>query len=241
MFYKYETHLHTSEVSKCGASTAAEMVRAHKEAGYSGVVVTDHFINGNSGVPRHLSWQEQMEYYARGYEAAKVEGDKLGLDVFFGLEYTNNPYGDDYLIYNINKEFLLNHPYHTELPLEEYFKLVHEHGGFIIHAHPYRTADYILYDPDPKVDLIDGVEVVNGGSDTAHNHNYKAWELARANPHLIRITGTDIHHIQDAGTAGIAFEYPIKSMQHLVEALKAGHAYLIIDGKVRDKEGNPLE
>ncbi len=241
MFYRYETHLHTSEVSKCGASTAVEMVRAHKAAGYAGIVVTDHFINGNCVVPSHLSWQEQIELFTRGYEAAKAEGDKVGLDVFFGIEYPNNPYGEDYLIYNVDKEFLLNHPQQTELPFEEYCKLVHEHGGLIIHAHPYRTADYILYDPNPKVHLIDGVEVVNGVSDSEHNHNHKAWELARANPHLIRIAGTDIHHIEKAGTAGIAFEYRIDSIQHFVDALKSGDAYLIIDGKVTDKEGNPVD
>ena len=44
MFYKYETHLHTSEVSKCAYNTGAEMVRAYKKAGYTGIFVTDHFL-----------------------------------------------------------------------------------------------------------------------------------------------------------------------------------------------------
>ena len=44
MFYKYETHLHTSEVSKCARSTGAEMARAFNKAGYAGIFVTDHFL-----------------------------------------------------------------------------------------------------------------------------------------------------------------------------------------------------
>jgi hypothetical protein len=241
MFYRYETHLHTSETSKCGTSTAVEMVRAHKAAGYTGIIVTDHFVNANCTVPKHLPWDKQMELFTRGYEHAKAEGDQIGLDVFFGWEYPNNPYGEDYLTYNLDPQFLPDHPDLTELPFEEYCRLVHENGGLIIQAHPYRTAFYILYDPDPKVHLIDGVEVNNGESDADYNHNHKAWELARANPRLIRTSGTDIHKTERAGIAGVAFRYRIESSQHFVDAMKSGDAYLIIDGKITDREGNRVE
>ena len=53
MFYKYETHLHTSEVSKCAHNTGAEMARAYKKAGYTGIFVTDHFFNGNCAIPEN--------------------------------------------------------------------------------------------------------------------------------------------------------------------------------------------
>ena len=42
--YKYETHVHTKEGSACASGTGQEMVRAHIEAGYSGMIVTDHFF-----------------------------------------------------------------------------------------------------------------------------------------------------------------------------------------------------
>ena len=51
MSYKYETHMHTAEASACATSTGAEMARAHKEAGYTGIFITDHFFNGNTTVP----------------------------------------------------------------------------------------------------------------------------------------------------------------------------------------------
>ena len=41
--FKTETHLHTSEVSRCGQVSAAEMIELYKEAGYSTVFVSDHF------------------------------------------------------------------------------------------------------------------------------------------------------------------------------------------------------
>ena len=45
--YVYETHLHTKLGSACGKNTGKEMAIAHKEAGYAGIIVTDHFFYGN--------------------------------------------------------------------------------------------------------------------------------------------------------------------------------------------------
>ena len=39
MLYKYETHCHTSQVSRCAKSTGAEMARKYKEIGYTGIIV----------------------------------------------------------------------------------------------------------------------------------------------------------------------------------------------------------
>ena len=56
--YKYETHLHTKEASACASSTGAEMARAYQAAGYAGIIVTDHFFNGNTAVPANLPWEK---------------------------------------------------------------------------------------------------------------------------------------------------------------------------------------
>ena len=87
MGYKYETHMHTAESSACGRFCAREMVQAYKAAGYAGIFVTDHFFNGNCTVDRRLPWADKVELFCKGYENAKAEGDKIGLDVFFGFEY----------------------------------------------------------------------------------------------------------------------------------------------------------
>ena len=107
MPYRYETHLHTAEGSKCATASGAEMARAHREKGYTGIFVTDHFFNGNTAVPRDLPWRERVELFCRGYENAREEGAKIGLDVFFGFEYGYQ--GADFLVYNLNKQWLLAH------------------------------------------------------------------------------------------------------------------------------------
>ncbi len=57
--FKYETHTHTSEVSKCSRITAVELVRFYKRCGFSGICITDHFLNGNTLVPKQLPWAEK--------------------------------------------------------------------------------------------------------------------------------------------------------------------------------------
>ena len=107
MRYRYETHLHTCEGSACASASGAEMARIHKELGYTGIFVTDHFFNGNTAVPRDLPWRERVELFCLGYEHAREEGEKIGLDVFFGFEY--GVHAADFLVYNLDKKWLLQH------------------------------------------------------------------------------------------------------------------------------------
>ena len=46
--FKYETHCHTNEASKCARWSGEECVKHYKRLGYDGIFVTDHFFNGSS-------------------------------------------------------------------------------------------------------------------------------------------------------------------------------------------------
>ena len=63
MSYLYETHLHTSPVSKCAGATAAESLAFYKSLGYAGVFITNHFIDGNINCSRSLSYEEKISFY----------------------------------------------------------------------------------------------------------------------------------------------------------------------------------
>ena len=82
-----------------------------------------------------------LERFRRGYDAAKEMGDKIGLDVFFGWEAGYQ--GTEFLIYGLSPEWMLAHPQLRGASVEEQFALVHEGGGLIIHAHPFREEYYI--------------------------------------------------------------------------------------------------
>lgn len=219
--YRYETHLHTTEASACALLSAEEQVRTYKEAGYTGIIVTDHFFNGNSSVPANLPWEERVDLFCRGYENAKAEGDKIGLSVFFGWEA--NFKCTEFLIYGLDKAWLKSHPDMLAWSIEEQYQQVHESGGFVVHAHPYRMRPYI-----EKVrlfpDCIDAVEVYNIGN---RNEEFDKKALAYARKHKLPMTaGTDSHGYEKC-RSGVAFGHKIVDSKDLIDCLKSGKCELM--------------
>lgn len=228
--YRYETHLHTMEGSACARNTAEEMVYAYKEAGYTGIMVTDHFYRGNTAVDRNCSWEDWVEAYCKGYENAKAAGDNIGLQVFFGWEESHQ--GTDFLIYGLDKEWLKKHPELREVTIEEQYDLVHRAGGMVIHAHPYREASYI---PEIRLfpDSVDGVEVYNAShfgrvpeESGRSTYDRKAWEYA-ANYNLPCTGGSDIHST-NLVFGGMAFTRKLTDVKDYMQA-------------VLKREGKPMD
>lgn len=242
--YLYETHLHTSESSACARSTGAEMARACKDYGYTGIFVTDHNWGGNTATDRSLPWDEWVDTFALGYEHAKAEGDRIGLDVFFGYEAGYR--GTEFLIYGIDPKWMKAHPQLLEATVEEQYALVHEAGGMVIHAHPYREEFYI---PEIRLypEYVDGVEGVNAThsnpESTGHNHpEYDGKAIAYAREHNFPMSaGSDIHGIHLFG-GGVAFKRKLVSEADYVHAILTGEDYVLTDGaKWYDKHGNVIE
>lgn len=161
MAFLYETHMHTCQGSACGSSTGAEHARAYKQLGYTGIIITDHFFRGNTAVPRDLPWEQRINWFCSGYEDALQEGRRIGLDVFFGWE--QNFHGDEYLIYGLDKAWLLAHPEMEHWTRQQQFDEVTRWGGCVIQAHPFRDRGYI-----PAIRLgrqfCHGIEVSNAGN-----------------------------------------------------------------------------
>ena len=225
MPYKYETHMHTAEGSACASATGAEMARAHKEKGWSGIFVTDHFFNGNSAVPRELPWRERVELFCKGYENALEEGKRIGLDVFFGFEYCYQ--AADFLVYNLDKQWLLEHEDVDRWSPREAFAQMREDGGFIVHAHPFRERDYInhihLFPRD-----VDGVEAVNGGQIQYPEMNERAALYAKMYD-LPVTAGSDSHHLSALFGSGVETQEPILKPLDYLRLMKAGELKLLGD------------
>ena len=185
--YLIETHLHTKEGSACGAATGEEQAIARKADGYDTIIVTDHFYRGNTAPSRDLPWEEYVNQFCRGYENAKKVGDEIGLTVLFGLE--DNFHGAEFLIYGISKEWLLAHPEMIHWsPREEYLH-IHNAGGYVVQAHPFRERDYLegiaVY---PK--HIDAVEAINSSQSKLMN-DHALW-FAKEYDFPVS-AGSDIH------------------------------------------------
>ena len=214
--YKYDTHVHTAEASGCATASGAEQARRYKELGYDGIIITDHFFNGNSAIHNYYDWYDRVRQFCKGYENAKAEGDKIGLKVFFGLEYSY--FGTDLLTYGIDKDWLYQNDNIMDVSVYEYIKRVHDAGGIIVHAHPFREADYIKeIKLMPK--WVDGVEIYNTGN---HYIDEKFNERAKwyAEQYNLPITaGTDNHHLTTDKISGISTEQPLESIEDYIDAV----------------------
>jgi len=219
--YKYETHTHTSEVSKCSKITAEELVRFYKICGFSGICITDHFLNGNTIVPHELQWAERIELFCLGYEKAYTEGKRVGIEVYFGWEYSY--LGTDFLTYGLGKKWLLDHPDLLSLSVNEYCDLVHESGGFIVHAHPFCEADYIsMIRLFPR--KVDAIEVLNACRSDFQN---KCADEYADNYNLLKVAGSDNHKGRLDRLCGIQLKKRLKCVNDMINAIKNGNTDII--------------
>lgn len=227
MLYRYETHCHSSQCSKCAHSTAQELVSAYKAAGYAGLVLTDHFIHGNTCVDPSLPWNERMNRYYNAYLDARTEGKKLDFDVIFGLEHAYGG-GQEVLCFGIDLAFLLDNPDIPQLSIGEFAARVHGYGGVLIQAHPYRFGGWEV---PVRMDIVDGLEIFNAGNDPSKNR--MALEKAQEQP-CILTSGADTHYKGESriGQAGIALPYRVRDGKELVAALKKGDHRCIINGEI---------
>lgn len=217
--YLYETHCHCSQCSACGRSTSRELVRGYKAAGYAGLVLTDHFIFGNTAVDRSLPWEEQMRCFYNAYLEAKEEGEKLDFDVIFAIEHAYGA-GKEVLLYGIDLAFLLKNSDLPRISFEELTRRVRDYGGVVIMAHPYRDRSYVDMSVQPREELLDGIELYNACNDPGED--LQAMALAKRNPHYILTSGGDIHYSADhrIGAAGLWFDSRIHDEKELAAALK---------------------
>ena len=215
--YKYETHLHTSPVSKCAKSTVKEMLLFYKKLGYDGVFVTNHFIDGNCACDRSASYEDQIKFYFSDYEAAKALENEVGIKVFAGVELSNR--GTDFLVYGLDKEWFLAHPEIMGMKKSEELTLMAQCGAFIVQAHPYREAAYIdhirLF---PR--HVHGVEIYNASMNEATNGMARIYAEQYG---LIKFAGSDNHKGgEQMRFGGMESKTPITSERDFINRVFAG-------------------
>ena len=210
-----ETHCHTAEGSACASATGAEQAEQYKRLGYDTIIITDHFLNGNTSVDRTLPWEQQVEDYCKGYENAKKRGEEIGLNVLFGIEYAWD--GADFLIYGVDKQWLLDNPDSTKISPHTFCDRVHAAGGCVVHAHPFRGAAY-LHDMKFLPWHTDGVEIYNAGNAESVWNERAKWYAEQYD--FYPTAGSDCHHLTDTDKFfGVLTEFEIKRIEDYVSAV----------------------
>jgi len=228
-----ETHCHTQQSSlRCGKVDARSVVRDYAAAGYRQLITTDHYY-ARLWEREELAgktWEERIEVFCAGYEAARDEGKKCGVNVLFAAEIQFDgtaPY--DFLVYGMDKRFLLAHPYLNRMRPEQFYALARRKGFLVIHAHPFRKSG------QPYLPICyDGMEVYNGHP-RHDSHNALAARFA-AEHGLILWSGTDYHQRQDCGRGGLLCPRRANTMKRFLRSVRRGETELILTYE-SEKEG----
>lgn len=219
--YKYELHCHTGMVSRCGRVHPKEIVKLHKEQGYSGIVVTDHYSPMTWRNPLQIVCPHKtggIDFYLSAYrEMKKYEDDDFS--VMFGIELRHYGTANDYLVYGVEEEWFKKQGNLMSLFEKDAYKLMHQQGYLVYQAHPFRTG---IRRCNP--DFIDGVEVFNGKCNK--HQNDQAYQWAKENNKLM-VSGSDFHVMKQLAKGGIITTKQIKNNTDLLEVLKSQNFEMI--------------
>lgn len=217
--FKTELHCHSKDISFCARVSAEDIVNKFYGAGYSTLVLTNHFNTDTFVRHDKDDWNAFIDKYVGACENLQnVAGDKM--NILLGAELRFDKNINDYLVYGISKEFMKNFPDMFKMELRDFRKLANEHGCIVVQAHPFRF-DMVVSNPE----YLDGVEVHNGHK--GHNSNNDIAHMWAEKYSLIKTSGTDFHYPDVPANSGIMTDFEIKTSKQLVDTLKRGNYKLI--------------
>lgn len=218
--YRYELHCHTGGVSRCASIDPKTLIKRYADAGYDGVVLTDHYSPMTFLGSHFLTPQKEIDRYLSSYRTLKNYcGD--GFTVLLGLEL--RPYGtvNDYLVYGVEEDWLRAQGNLLLWNEKTMSRRLHRQGSLLYQAHPYRP---FIRRTDPA--LLDGIEVFNGHTDEQRNRRALNWAKKTNKP---MISGSDTHKESDRLCGGICTERKITSNADLVSVLRAQNYEIITE------------
>lgn len=229
MQYRTELHAHTREASRCADFSCFDVADKYIEAGFTTLVLTNHYFHGKLKKQIEESGRVWVEHYIdtwrrmRDYAAGR-------LNILLGCEIRFSENMNDYLVFGLTEDFLRAHPDLHLMDHKSFSAFARENGLLFIQAHPFREKMTVV---DPK--YLDGFEVFNAHA--KHDaRNYLANEEALRFG-LIRTSGGDFHHPDHVpGDGGILTDFPITSMEQLVETLKDGNYTLACRGRAAARD-----
>lgn len=216
---KIEMHVHTSEGSPCAKADAEQIVKAYSEAGYDGIVITNHFDNDLLKEFGRTD-DERIERYLLGYRKAKAVEEKYGIKVMLGVEIRLEPNAEDFLIYGIDESFLFEYPELCFMNQKEIYDLCHLYGAVFYQAHPFREP-CVPRHPE----FLDGVEY--NQRPNSGNNNGRLGEWLKDYPDLKLVSGSDCHSLCQVGFGGIEIQQTIRDIKELAAIMKREQVKLI--------------
>lgn len=214
---KIDTHTHTSGVSFCSEVAPELYPHIYKDAGYGAVILTNHY--SRQYMFRYGdTWEKQIQIYLDDYDRAKAEADKIGMPIWLGAEVAistpSSPY-IEFLLYGMDREFLLSNPALYDMTQKKLYKLCHDNGVLMFQSHPFRLEQgHCPQDPE----YMDGTEI--------NCHPYferreeRVREFADKND-LMLICGSDFHYPTQIGSAATIVPDDLGDVKDFANFLRA--------------------
>ena len=204
---------------------ASELVDGYLAAGYSGILITDHFCLPSFEYLGNPMDAGCVNRFLEGYRQVKALGDQRGLKVYKGAELRFYENDNDYIMINYPDSLLENPEKLFCMGLAEFYPLAKAAGAMLIQAHPYRGP---CRPAEPK--YLDGVEIYNMHPNH-DSHNDLAVQFG-ASSGLIQTSGSDCHMPHHLGRGGIRAEELPEDEAGLVRLLRSGEFTLIGSEKI---------
>lgn len=185
-----DLHMHEKRYSLDSTLALEEIVEIAKKRGLDAICITDHDSMG-------------LREYAEEYSK------KTGFPIFVGIEYFSLQ--GDILAFGID------HYPEERISAQEFIDEVHEQGGVVVSAHPFRHNRRGLEGYLDILKGVDAIEILNGS--TLPDAAMVAVQYARKYGFAIT-GGSDCHYPDKVGICATYFPNEIKTMDDLVSAIR---------------------
>ena len=185
-----DLHMHEKRYSLDSTLALEEIVEIAKKRGLDAICITDHDSMG-------------LREYAEEYSK------KTGFPIFVGIEYFSLQ--GDILAFGID------HYPEDRISAQEFIDYVHEQGGVVVSAHPFRHNRRGLEGYLDILKGVDAIEILNGS--TLPDATMMAVQYAKKYGFAIT-GGSDCHYPDKVGICATYFPNEIKTMDDLVSAIR---------------------
>ena len=211
-----DLHIHTNRYSGCSNIDPVELLKVAKDAGLDVIGLTEHGIR----------WPDE--------EILEIinESGVRDLLVFPGQEVAcysmKGAFQGEFLIYGYPKSLGSNKT------VEQVISMVHEIGGVVIAAHPFKVADggYWYYGAgETTCDLpLDALEIEHP---SYGEESRKKAKDCMVNMGINGLGSSDAHDLKDVGVCRTIIDTTITTMDDLCRVIRTGKLNPVRNSKVR--------